>query len=159
MADHLAPQPTPLVTVAAATDSLPQDLRELAAEAEAAGINNVTRLIDRWADGTERYDRPGESVLVAWASARVVGVGGLSQCRDVPAALRVRRFFVSADVRRRGIARRLAEQLIASGFEHTSELTCNAGASAAAPPFWEALGFQPVDVAGITHRLERSPAD
>ncbi len=157
MVENPVPNSAPNITIAAASDHLPRELRELATEAKAAGINNMTTLIDRWADGTERYDRPGESMLLAWSSGHVVGVGGLARCRDVPGALRVRRFFVSAAVRRRGIARRLAEQLIESGLEYTSELTCNAGASAAAPPFWEALGFQPVDVDGITHRLVRAP--
>jgi hypothetical protein len=45
--------------------------------------------------------------------------------------------------------------VIASGFEHVDTLTCNARASAAAPPFWEAMGFTPVDIAGITHRFLR----
>jgi hypothetical protein len=34
-------------------------------------------------------------------------------------------------------------------------ITCNAQASAAAPRFWEAMGFEPVDDADITHVLRR----
>jgi hypothetical protein len=49
-----------------ATNELPGQLIELASEAAAAGINNFTTLIERWVDGTQRYDGPGESMLVAW---------------------------------------------------------------------------------------------
>jgi hypothetical protein len=34
-------------------------------------------------------------------------------------------------------------------------ITCNALASAAAPRFWEAVGFEPVDDANVTHVLRR----
>lgn len=143
------------IEINAATADLPDDVVDLVAESRAADIGNMTRLVERWADGSERYDQVGESMLLARSSGRVVGVGGLARCRDVPGALRVRRFYVSTTVRRRGVARRIANTLIESGFLHTDRLTCNARASAAAPPFWEAMGFSPVDVSGITHHLVR----
>lgn len=136
-----------------ATDSLADDLEPLAREAQAGGVNNVSKLIERWIDRSERYDVPGESLLLAWAGSGVVGVGGIAWCPDVPGSLRVRRFFVSEAVRRRGIARLLASSLMESGFAHTDTLTCNARASAAAAPFWESMGFAPTDIEGITHRL------
>jgi hypothetical protein len=49
-----------------ATNELPGQLIELASEAAAAGINNFTTLIERLVDGMQRYDGPGESMLVAW---------------------------------------------------------------------------------------------
>lgn len=136
---------------------VPDGLAPLAAEADSEGVRNVRAVIERWAEGSERFDRPGERLLVARADDRVIGVGGLSQCPTVPGALRMRRFYVNPTWRRRGVARALAEELIASGLAHAEVLTCNARASAAAPPFWEALGFDPVDIEGITH-LRRRPA-
>jgi len=144
------------IVIAEATESLPVDIARLAAESGAAGIRNVSVLSANWADGSARFDGPGEMLLVAWSGEQAVGVGGISQCPDVPGALRVRRFYVGADHRRRGIARLLAGTLIAHGLELTDTLTCNAKASAAAPPFWETMGFVPVDVAGITHQLFRT---
>ena len=141
------------IVIAQATASLADDLAGLVAESSAVGIRNVTAVAERWTAGTERFDRPGEQLLVAWAGSATIGIGGITQCPDVPGALRVRRFYVSSAHRRRGVARLLAEPLIAAAWQHTDTVTCNARASDAAPPFWESMGFEPVDAAGITHLL------
>ena len=133
-------------------------LADLAVEADAHGIRNVTTLIARWKNGSERYDRQGESMLVVVAGKNVIGVGGIARCPHVGGALRVRRFYVAMSARRQGVARALAERLIAQGFKFTPTLTCNAGASAAAPPFWEAMGFHRVDIPGITHMRLAPPS-
>jgi GNAT superfamily N-acetyltransferase len=134
---------------------LPSGLDRLRAEAEAEAIRNVPTLVDRWLDGSERYDRDGERVLAAIAADEVVGIGALSRCPTVPDALRVRRFYVSPAWRRRGVARRLATTLLASGFDHAETITCNAGASDAAAPFWERMGFARTDITGVTHVRRR----
>jgi len=134
---------------------MPHGLEALAEESRTSGIRNVSVAIERWSNGTEMFDRVGEMLLVGVdrSANRVIAVGGLTHCPHVPEALRVRRFYVATDWRRRGVAGAIARQLIAEGLEHTRTLTCNARASDAAPPFWEAMGFQPVDLDGITHRL------
>ncbi len=139
------------IVIEPASSSLAEDLAALAAEATTFGIGNSAALVDGWIDGTQRYDRQGEALLVAWDGDVAIGVGGLAQCPDVEGALRVRRFYVAAGARRRGVAGRLATQLIDFGFRHTDTLTCNARASIAAGPFWEAMGFLPVEIDGITH--------
>lgn len=142
------------VDICSASSVMPDGLRALEAEARSSGVRNVAVLVDRWVDGSERYAAPGEALLVARvrASGQVVGVGALGRCPDVPGALRVRRFYVGEQWRRRGIARTLVGELIAGGLRHTDVLTCNARASDAAAPFWEAMGFEPVEIEGITHR-------
>jgi len=142
-------------TVCTAGPHLPEGLTSLADEAEGEGIRNVGVLVQRWTDGTERFDGAGERLLVAIAAGAVVGVGGLSRCPDVEGALRVRRFFVSPSWRRRGVARALATDLIDTGLTHVGIITCNARASDAAGPFWERMGFEPVHIEGITHLLRR----
>jgi GNAT superfamily N-acetyltransferase len=144
---------TSFVLAAADDGWIGKPLAHLAEEATRQGIRNVATLLARWEDGSERYDRLGETMLVALDSAgeKVIGVGGLTQCPHVDGAMRVRRFYVATDFRRSGVARALAEQLIVHGFDFATTLTCNAKASAAAPPFWEAMGFSRSDVAGITH--------
>jgi aminoglycoside phosphotransferase (APT) family kinase protein/GNAT superfamily N-acetyltransferase len=146
-------------TVCPAGPHLPEGLTPLAADAEREGIRNVSALVAHWVEGTTRFDRPGERLLVAVAGGDVVGVGGLTRCPDVDGALRVRRFYVSPAWRRRGVAAALATQLIDHGFAHVELITCNARASAAAGPFWEHLGFEPVPIEGITHVLRRGDGE
>ncbi len=135
---------------------MPDGLVGLAAEARAEGIRNVSVLVSRWVARSERYEQPGESMLVARSGTEIVGVGGLTHCPHVPGAMRVRRFYVSTAWRRLGVARALAVQIIDTGFAHSGTLTCNAGASDAAVPFWESLGFKSAEIGGITHCLKRS---
>lgn len=142
-------------TIETAAGWLPSGLGALRRDADAEGVRIVSTVIDRWVDATQRYDQPGESLLVAQRDGVVVAVGGLGWCPNVAGALRVRRFYVSPASRRQGIARELAQRLIDDSAVHASVVTCNAQASGAAPPFWESLGFQRVDTAGITHRLDR----
>lgn len=145
----------PSFAVVSAEPYLPGGIDHLRASAEAEGLRNVGTLIDRWRDGSERYDRDGERVLAAIAGGDVVGVGGLSRCPSVPGALRVRRFYVAPAWRRHGVARSLAAALLPGGFDHADTITCNAGASDAAAPFWESLGFSRTDLAGVTHVRRR----
>lgn len=137
---------------------MPDGLQMLAAESREYGIRNVTAVVERWANGSEVFDRVGESLLVGVdpTTDTVIAVGGLTHCPHVPEALRVRRFYVSVEWRRRGVAGAMARQLIADGLQRTSTLTCNAQASAAAPPFWEAMGFVPTNIEGITHIMQTS---
>ena len=143
------------VRVRSATDFVPEALTALAEEADAEGIRVVRAVIDRWESGEERYERSGEQLLVAVTDDGVVGVGGLTICPTVPGALRVRRFYVHPAWRRRGVAAAITSALLASWPREVSVITCNAQASAAAPRFWEAMGFEPVDDANITHVLRR----
>jgi len=133
---------------------LPAGLDLLRCEADDERIRVVSTVIDRWIDGTQRYDQPGESLLVGRVGERIVAVGGLAWCPNVTGALRVRRFYVSPAARRQRVAHDLARQLIDDGAGYTAVITCNARASDAAAPFWESLGFLPVDADGITHRLD-----
>lgn len=141
-----------------AGDLLPDGLGPLAERARAEGIGIVARVVERWRDGTEVYGRPGESLLVAVVEpGRAVAIGGMTVCPTVAGALRVRRFYVDPEWRRGGLARAVAIRLLDDAAAHTSTITCNAGASDAAVPFWESMGFEPFDGPGITHRLELAP--
>lgn len=130
---------------------LPAGVAALTTAAEQEGIGIVSTVLERWCDGTERFQDEGEAILAATADEEVIGIGALSQCPDVPGALRVRRFYVAPAWRRCGVARALATELLTVGLEHTDVITCNARASAAAAPFWEIMGFVPVSTHGITH--------
>ena len=139
-----------------AAPHVPDGLADLAREAAVEGVRNVGTVVSRWGDGTERFDRPGECLLVAVAGdGAVIGIGGLTVCPTVPGAMRVRRFNVAPAWRRKGVARALAATVIERGLELVPLLTCNAGASPQAPVFWERMGFERTSRPGITHVLAR----
>lgn len=149
----------PTVRIEPAQRWLPDRLDRLAEQAAAEGIRIVARVVSRWRDGSERYGEPVERLYVAVDTEQdtPVGLGGLTRCPDVAGALRMRRFYVAPAYRRHGVAQQLAQRLIEDAVGATTTLTCNARASAAASPFWEAMAFEPVDGPNITH-LRHLPA-
>jgi hypothetical protein len=54
-------------------------------------VSTTSPRIKRWVGATQRYDGPGESMLVASSADSVVGIGGLARCPDGPEVLRMRR--------------------------------------------------------------------
>lgn len=137
-------------------ERLPADrLAELVAESEAEGLRFVRRLVSDWEAGANRFDRPGEALFAALAGTRVLGVCGLNvdPYAEGPGVGRVRRLYVLADFRRRGIGGRLAREVIAAARGHFGPLRLRTD-DAAAARFYEALGFRPcTGVPECTHVL------
>jgi GNAT superfamily N-acetyltransferase len=144
-----------LFRVTPAATLLPDGVAPLAVHADQEGVLIVATVLERWEDESERYRGRGEAILAAVVDDEVVGIGALSHCPYLEGALRMRRFYVAPAWRRHGVARSLAEELIAAGDAYTDLITCNARASAAAAPFWESVRFVPTDVEGITHVRRR----
>jgi GNAT superfamily N-acetyltransferase len=136
-----------LILRALGRDDLPA-LRVLEALAIDEGVRNVTLLRTAIEDGLG-FDGLAELAFGAWTEDRLLGVGGLTPCPHRPAATRVRRFYVAAQARRRGVGQAIASACLAAAGDKA--VTCNARASAAAAPFWEAMGFVAANHPGITH--------
>jgi hypothetical protein len=79
-------------------------LAPLVAESEQDGWRFVRRLAEEWADGTNRFDRPGEALLAAWMDGALIGVCGLNvdPYAGEPTIGRVRRLYVLRRLRGRG---------------------------------------------------------
>lgn len=134
----------------------PTSLARLRDEAGREGVNNVERLLVDWEVGTNRFDGPGEALFGARIDDDLVGIGGVNREPSLADAMRMRRLYVAPFVRRQGVGDALARMMIRQGFAAgASVLTCNARASAAASPFWEAVGFEREDAATWTHVLRR----
>ena len=137
------------------TQLLPGHLAAAAEEAERAGYRFVSRLVDEWASGINRFDRPGESLLVAVLGGQVVGVCGLNADPYLSnnRVGRVRHLYVLAAHRRAGIGRRLLNAVIAAArgkFDRLRLRTKDAEAAA----FYQRLGFRPcVGEPDCTHDL------
>jgi GNAT superfamily N-acetyltransferase len=111
----------------------------------------LARLDDEWRTGVQLFDQPGEMLLAAFEDGALHGIGGMTLCPTIAGALRMRRFYVAAAARRRGVARALARALLEQVPLSVATLTVHAGSPAAAS-FWESLDFRAAGCAGISHR-------
>jgi GNAT superfamily N-acetyltransferase len=127
------------IQLAQIADALPDEFETLRMEARAEGYNFIERLAADWSSGATRFDRTGEGLLAAYIGDELAAVGGLTVDPAIPAALRMRRFYVRERYRRSGVGRRLATALLKQASQAGRSVTVNAGPGSAA--FWEALGL------------------
>lgn len=137
-------------------DDLPDGFDALLADAVAEGVRNMTLLADQWASGEQRFDGPDEGLFAALIGGELAAIGGVTvETGAGEPAMRMRRLYVRPAFRRSGLGRVLAGAMMQQGFAVAPLLTANARATAAAPVFWEAMGFELVGMAAFTHRLRR----
>lgn len=133
-------------------DALPDETADLAEIARGEGVANMQKLIEAWASGEERFDIEGAGLFAAYDDRDMIGFGGTTRETGTShPVMRMRRFYVRPEQRRSGVGYALAHTVIRHAEASARLLVVNARASEAAGPFWEALGFQPVDGANITH--------
>ena len=137
---------------------LPAGIEALVAESEGAGLHLVSRLVDEWRSGHNRFDRPGEALFGAWVDQRLAGVCGLNvdPYIDDAGVGRVRHLYVLTASRRLGVGRELVEQVIRAARGRFTTLRLSTSNPAAAR-LYEALGFHPVERAHCTHVLPPGP--
>lgn len=139
-------------TVLPIRGDLPTGFVALVDASRAEGICNMAMLQTDWRSGNNRFEAGGEALFGAFIGEQLTGVGGVSrETGYTEPAMRMRRLYVLPAFRRTGVGRLLAQACIERGLETTPVLTCNAQASAAAGPFWETLGFAPIEHPTITH--------
>ena len=139
--------------------TLPTDaLALLLAESTAEGFRFVERLAREWQEGKARFDRPGEILLAAYDGETLVAIGGLTPdpYSDEPGLGRLRHIYVLPDARRRGLGRRLVQELEQAAQQTFRALVLRTDTSTAAR-FYETLGYAPLPIGGTaTHRRELS---
>jgi len=142
---------------------LPRDrVHDLLADSEAAGSRIVRRLVDEWADRTNRFDRPGEGLFAASVAGHLVGVCGLNvdpYAGDTRIG-RVRHLYVLTPFRRRGVGRQLVAHVIERARDRFDKIRLRTNDEGAAR-LYVAMGFRAVGDGGtFTHVLElpRRPA-
>jgi N-acetylglutamate synthase-like GNAT family acetyltransferase len=133
-------------------ETLPPQLVELEREASTQGFKFVGRLIDEWRTGSNRFDKPGERLLVASESGSIVGIGGLNVDPYKPTGdtACLRRLYVLNDFRRRGIGEALVRALLEGASLRFRVIRLSTDTEAAAA-FYSRLGFSAVDDETATH--------
>jgi GNAT superfamily N-acetyltransferase len=134
-------------------EGLPHGFDVMCAEAAAEGVRNMARLRSEVGAPDDPFTEPG-ALFAARVGGELAGVGGVTvQAGLTGPAMRMRRLYVRPAFRRAGVARALAGAMMQQGFQTAPLLVLNAAASAAAAPFWEAMGFERDARDGITHAL------
>ena len=73
----------------------------------------LDQLANDWTPSLVHFDRSGEMLLAAYlADDLLVGIGGITVDPEHPEALWMRRFYICAIFRRRGIGHVIAETLL-----------------------------------------------
>jgi GNAT superfamily N-acetyltransferase len=129
-------------------------LAELEADARSDGRAMVSRFIQDWRDGRNRFDGVGERAYVARRGGRTSGVCGLNldpfACSNTIG--RVRRLYVAVQDRRNGVGTAVIARLLADArgvFEWIHLRTYDHAASG----FYEAIGFtRVIGDENCTHR-------
>jgi GNAT superfamily N-acetyltransferase len=132
--------------------TLPEQVHSLAIEARREGYRFLDRLIEEWSDGSNRFDRHGEFLLMVFIGKAPAGIGGLTAEPKIAGALRMRRFYIHPSSRGQGIGRMLADALISRARQVTTLLAVHSGTEDASA-FWQALGFHPCLGDGYSHLL------
>ncbi|WP_240230150.1 GNAT family N-acetyltransferase [Devosia lacusdianchii] len=127
---------------------------DLLQESLAEGHRMLLRFDESWRSGSNRFERPGETVLGLLDDRVLVGICGRNiDPYDInPRAGRVRHLYVGQSVRRRGAGRLLIAAILDGAATHFDYLNTNAPDTAFA--FYERLGFAHLPgVDHVTHRI------
>lgn len=142
-----------VVVITRVVETLPDGFDVILQAAASEGVRNMAMLGDQWTSGEQRFEEPG-ALFAALVDGDLAGVGGVTpETGAGEPAMRMRRLYVLPAFRRFGVGRRLAAAMMQQGFQAAPLLTLNAAASAAAPLFWEAMGFVRVEAESFSHAL------
>lgn len=136
-------------------DRLPEPFDLFLRESRAEGFDTFSVLRDEWADGSNRFERTGEVLMLATVEGNAAGVGGVTQDFVDAGCLRMRRFYVRPAYRRLGIGRKIALCVLEHARPFNRQIFLHAdGPDAEA--FWPTIGFVPIERAHTTHVFRSS---
>lgn len=136
--------------------ALPPEILVLQAQAITEGFRFLTRLVDEWKDGSNRFDQPGEGLFGALRNGKLIAVGGLSYDPYAGADIgRLRRVYVSRAARGQCVGKALVRQLLGYAAQRFRVVRLSTDTPEGAA-FYLRCGFQPVQDDFATHVIFRS---
>ncbi len=136
-------------------DRLPESFDLFLRESSAEGFDTFSVLRDEWANGSNRFERTGEVLMLATVGGKAAGVGGITQDFVEAGCLRMRRFYVRPAYRRLGIGRKISLCVLEHARPFNRQIFLHADGPDA-EVFWPTIGFVPIDRAHTTHVLDSS---
>ncbi|HEY9126885.1 MAG TPA: GNAT family N-acetyltransferase [Acidobacteriaceae bacterium] len=126
-------------------------------EARAEGYDFLERLLDEWASGANRFDRPGEVLMGCFSHRELIGMGGLTIDPYAGSSHvgRIRRVYIRAEWRNRGAGGMLVRKLVEKAREGFRCVRLRAENTDAAR-LYERLGFEPILDPHATHWMNWS---
>lgn len=136
--------------------TLPAEINTLVEESQQEGFAFLARLLREWESGENRFAAMGEALFVAHVDDAIVGVCGLNIDPFVSEAHvgRLRHFYVSRRLRRRGVGQALLQVVIEHAVGHGFRQVRLRTDSVDAAHFYEHRGFSSAVGLSATHVLE-----
>jgi N-acetylglutamate synthase-like GNAT family acetyltransferase len=130
-------------------------IQELLFQSLSEGYNHINRFAMEYSNGTNGFNKPGESLFIAFIEDHIIGICGLNIDPYLDGNVgRVRRLYVLPNYRMKGIGRRLIEEVIHKARESFKTLVLKTD-SDNAKSFYNSLGFKEIkDDPSITHLLK-----
>jgi ribosomal protein S18 acetylase RimI-like enzyme len=93
-------------------------LVEMITESKNSGFRAISRMVDEWICGTNRFDGLGEALFIAQENNYIIGICGLNRDPYANSSKtgRVRRLYVMHDYRQRKIGSALVKEVIAEAY-------------------------------------------
>ncbi|CAH1232561.1 hypothetical protein PAECIP111891_07044 [Paenibacillus allorhizoplanae] len=132
------------------------ELKMLVDDSISEGYKFVMLLIDEYVDGSNKFDRKGESLYIAKINNEIVGIGGLNidpylRITDVG---RVRHLYVLRKNRGTGVGKALLNRIIVEAQKHFRKLTLSTN-NPVADKFYKDFGFSNAEgIYKASHILE-----
>lgn len=147
-----------MVAEARAITELPPDIERLLVTAREEGHYLVSRLVDEWEDGTNRFDLPGEVLAEMRCDRSLCAIGGLNvdPYLEDPTVGRIRHVFVHPSHRRCGVGQALVGFLLDHAANRFRRVRLRSDREPG-PQFYAALGFVTTEEPNATHEVLVTP--
>ena len=123
------------------------------------GYRFVERLEREWIQGDNQFSRKGEALYQVIHEGGLAGIGGITLCpyHSGGRVGRLRRFYISDQMRRQGIGSHLVNHILKQAKPYFKEIVLYTDTHEAAL-FYEKLGFHPIaNQVNVSHRWPGQP--